>query len=115
MYSTRAESGEKLPKRAKSSDCTGEKKIGASMVDKEVFRSGASGEKVPKGALSSDTTGERKMPIAGGVGMGKMDSIGARDASHMGRVDGRTGELNDGSKEREVYSHVRVGHVQDKM
>ncbi len=115
MYSTRAESGEKLPKGAKSSDRTGEKKIGASMVDKEVFRSGASGEKVPKGALSSDTTGERKMPIAGGVGMGKMDGIGARDASHMGRVDGRTGELNDGSKEREVYSHVRVGHVQDKM
>ena len=90
MYSTRAESGEKLPKSAKSSDRTGEKKIGASMVDKEVFRSGASGEKVPKGALSSDTTGERKMPIAGGVGMGKMDGIGARDASHMGRVDGRT-------------------------
>ena len=115
MYSTRAESGEKLPKSAKSSDRTDEKKIGASMVDKEVFRSGASGEKVPKGALSSDTTGERKMPIAGGVGMGKMDGIGARDASHMGRVDGRTGELNDGSKEREVYSHVRVGHVQDKM
>jgi hypothetical protein len=114
MYSTRAESGEKLPKNAKSSDRTGEKKIGASMVDKEVFRSGASGEKVPKGALSSDTTGERKMPIAGGVGMGKMDSIGARDASHMGRVDGMCGELNDGSKEREVYSHVRVGHVQDK-
>ena len=95
-------------------DRTGEKKIGASMVDKEVFRSGASGEKVPKGALSSDTTGERKMPIAGGVGMGKMDGIGARDASHMGRVDGMCGELNDGSKEREVYSHVRVGHVQDK-
>ena len=114
MYSTRAESGEKLPKGTKSSDRTGEKKIGASMVDKEVFRSGASGEKVPKGALSSDTTGERKMPIAGGVGMGKMDGIGARDSSHMGRVDGRTGELNDGSKEREVYSHVRVGHVQDK-
>ena len=115
MYSTRAESGEKLPKGAKSSDRTGEKKIGASMVDKEVFRSGASGEKVPKGALSSDTTGERKMPIAGGVGMGKMDGIGARDSSHMGRVDGMCGELNDGSKEREVYSHVRVGHVQDKM
>ena len=114
MYSTRAESGEKLPKGAKSSDRTGEKKIGVSMVDKEVFRSGASGEKVPKGALSSDTTGERKMPIAGGVGRGKMDGIGARDASHMGRVDGMCGELNDGSKEREVYSHVRVGHVQDK-
>ena len=48
MYSTRAESGEKLPKGAKSSDRTGEKKIGASMVDKEVFRSGASGEKVPR-------------------------------------------------------------------
>ena len=25
--------------------------------------------------------------ITGGVGMGKMDGIGARDSSHMGRVD----------------------------
>jgi len=114
MYSTRAESGEKLPKGAKSSDRTGEKKIGASMVDKEVYRTGASGEKVPKGALSSDTTGERKMPIAGGVGMGKADSLGSRPAAHMGHVDGRMGEMNDGSKEREVYSHVRMSHTQDK-
>jgi hypothetical protein len=116
MYSTRAESGEKLPKGAKSSDRTGEKKIGASKVDREMGGvPSTTGAKAPKAALSSDTTGERKMPIAGGVGMGKMDGIGARDSSHMGRVDGRTGEMNDGSKEREVYSHVRVGHVQDKM
>jgi len=113
MYSTRAESGEKLPKGVKSSDRTGEKKVGASMVDKEVFRSGASGEKVPKGALSSDTTGERRAKIAGGVGMGRMDGIGARDASHMGRVDGMCGELNDGSKERMVYEHKRMPHTQD--
>ena len=38
------------------------------------------GERVPKGALSSDTSGERKRPIMGGVGMGKADGIGERDA-----------------------------------
>ena len=95
------------PKGAKSSDRTGEKKIGASMVDKEVFRSGASGEKIPKGALSSDTSGERKMPIAGGVGMGKMDGMGSRDASHMGKHDGRLGEMKGGSSEKSCYDHER--------
>jgi len=121
MYSTRAESGEKLPKGAKSSDRTGEKKEGPTSAMKQTGPNsikgtkGVSGEKIPFGATASDMSGERKMPIAGGVGMGKMDGIGAREASHMGRNDGRTGEMNDGSKEREVYSHVRVGHVQDKM
>ena len=98
---------EKMPKGAKSSDSTGEKKVGASMVDKEVFRSGASGEKIPKGALSSDTSGERKMPIAGGVGMGKMDGIGSRDGSHMGKHDGRMGEMKGGSSEKSCYEHER--------
>ena len=106
---------EKLPKGAKSSDSTGEKKIGASMVDKEVFRPGASGEKIPKGALSSDTSGERKRPIAGGVGMGKMDGIGSRDGSHMGKHDGRMGEMNTGSREHVAYEHKRIDHVQDSM
>ena len=95
------------PKGAKSSDRTGEKKVGASMVDKEVFRSGVSGEKIPKGALSSDTSGERKMPIAGGVGMGKMDGMGSRDASHMGKHDGRLGEMKGGSSEKSCYDHER--------
>ena len=98
---------EKMPKGAKSSDSTGEKKVGASMVDKEVMRPGMSGEKIPKGALSSDTSGERKMPIAGGVGMGKMDGIGSRDSSHMGKHDGRMGEMKGGSSEKSCYEHER--------
>jgi hypothetical protein len=106
---------EKMPKGAKSSDSTGEKKVGASMVDKEVMRPGMSGEKIPKGALSSDTSGERKRPIQGGVGMGMMDGIGSRDSSHMGRIDGRCGEMNTGSKEHVAYEHKRIDHVQDRM
>jgi len=98
---------EKLPMGAKSSDRTGEKKVGASMVDKEVFRSGMSGEKIPKGALSSDTSGERKMPIAGGVGMGKMDGMGSRESSHMGKHDGRLGEMKGHMGEKNVYEHER--------
>ena len=98
---------EKLPKGAKSSDRSGEKKVGASMVDKEVFRPGASGEKIPKGALSSDTSGERRAPIAGGVGMGKMDGMGSRDSSHMGKHDGKLGEMNTGSREHVAYEHER--------
>jgi len=103
------------PKGAKSSDRTGEKRVGASMVDKEVFRSGASGEKIPKGALSSDTSGERKAPIAGGVGMGKMDGMGMREGSHMGRHDGRLGEMKGHMGEKTVYEHKRMDHVQDSM
>jgi len=105
---------EKEPKGAKSSDRSGEKKIGVSMVDRE---SGGvpstTGAKAPKAAMSSDISGERKRPITGGVGMGKADGIGMRDSSHMGRVDGNCGEMNDGSKEREVYSHSRMPHTQD--
>ena len=63
------------------------------MEDKEVFKSGVSGEKVPKGVLASDTSGERKAPIKGGVGMGKADGLGLREASHAGKYDGRLGEL----------------------
>ena len=103
------------PKGVKSSDRTGEKKIGASMVDKEVFRPGVSGEKIPKGALSSDTSGERKMPIAGGVGMGKMDGIGLREGSHMGKHDGRMGEMKGHMGEKVVYDHKRYEHDQDSM
>lgn len=103
------------PKGVKSSDRTGEKKVGASMVDKEVFRPGVSGEKIPKGALSSDTSGERKAPIAGGVGMGKADGLGLREASHMGHHDGRMGEMKGHMGEKVVYEHERVPHIQDTM
>ena len=104
---------EKEPKGATASDRTGEKNVRVPKEDKEVFHTGATGEKVPKGALSSDTSGERKRPIEGGVGMGMADGIGLREASHMGRHDGRTGELNTGSRESVVYDHKRVPHVQD--
>ena len=104
---------EKLPMGAKSSDRTGEKKVSVPKEDREMFVPGASGEKIPKGALSSDTSGERRRPIEGGVGMGKMDGIGEREASHMGHHDGRMGEMNTGTKEANVYEHKRTPHVQD--
>ena len=84
-------------------------------MDAERFKSGVSGEKVPKGALSSDTSGERKMAIKGGVGMGKADGMGLREASHAGKIDGRCGEMNTGSREHVAYEHSRADHAQDKM
>ena len=98
---------------AKSLDRTGQKKVSVPKEDREMFVPGASGEKIPKGALSSDTSGERRRPIEGGVGMGKMDGIGEREASHMGHHDGRMGEMNTGTKEANVYEHKRTPHVQD--
>jgi len=112
---------EKEPKGAKSSDSTGEKKMGPKSFDKMTGPNsmkgtkGMSGEKMPKGADSADTTGEIKRPLNGGVAMGKADSIGSRDMSHMGKVDGRTGEFNTGSKESECYVHERTPHIQDSM
>jgi hypothetical protein len=85
------------------------------MKDAEKFTSGASGEKMPKGVLASDTSGERKMALKGGVGMGKADGLGLREASHAGKYDGRLGELKGGSKEHECYSHKRMEHEQDGM
>ena len=84
-------------------------------MDAEKFKSGVSGEKVPKGALSSDTSGERKMPIKGGVGMGKADGIGLREASHAGKIDGRLGEMKGHMGEKTVYEHKRIDHIQDSM
>lgn len=84
-------------------------------MDSEKFKTGMSGEKVPSGALSSDTSGERKMSLKGGVGMGKADGLGLREASHAGKIDGRLGEMNTGSKEHVAYEHSRMDHVQDKM
>ena len=104
------------PKGVKSSDRSGEKKIVASKVDREMGGvPSTTGAKAPKAALSSDTTGERKAPIAGGVGMGKADGIGARDGSHMGKHDGRLGEMKGGSSEKVIYDHKRVEHAQDGM
>ena len=84
-------------------------------MDAEKFTPGVSGEKIPKGALSSDTTGERKMAIKGGVGMGKADGLGLREASHAGKFDGRLGELKGGAREKVVYDHKRIEHEQDGM
>jgi len=106
---------EKKPKGAKSSDRTGEKKGMETGPNSLKGTKGMSGEKMPKGVNSSDMSGERKAKLVGGVGMGKADSIGSRDGSHMGMNDGRTGEFNSGSKEHECYSHERMPHIQDSM
>ena len=115
-YGIRGESGEKFPKGVTAFDRLGEKKIGASKVDKEMGGvPSTTGAKAPKGATSSDTTGERKAPIAGGVAMGKADGIGERDGSHMGKHDGRLGEMKGVCKEHVAYEHKRVEHAQDGM
>jgi hypothetical protein len=107
---------EKEPKGVTASDRTGEKKVGASKVDREMGGvPSMTGAKAPKGATSSDMSGERKARIEGGVGMGKMDGIGGRESSHMGMHDGRLGEMKGGSSESTVYEHKRVPHVQDGM
>jgi hypothetical protein len=104
------------PKGAKSSDRSGEKKVTVSKVDREYGGAKSmTGATPPKGATSSDTSGERKMPIAGGVGMGKADGIGMRESGHMGKHDGRLGEMKGGSSEKDCYSHERYEHAQDKM
>lgn len=96
------------PKGAKSSDSTGEKRVGVSKVDREMggvpSRTGAT---PPKGATSSDTSGERKVKLEGGVGMGKMDGMGAREGSHAGKHDGRLGEFKGHMGEKVVYDHKR--------
>ena len=112
---------EKEPKGAKSSDMTGQKKMketstaGMSGPNSLKGTPGMTGEKMPKGVNASDMSGERKAKLVGGVGMGKADTIGMRDNSHMGKNDGRTGEFNTGSNESECYTHERVPHVQDSM
>ena len=104
----------KIPS-AISSDMTGEKKVHVSKVDREYGGAKSmTGATPPKGATASDTSGERKRPIEGGVGMGKMDGIGLREASHMGMHDGRKGEMKGGSSEKTVYEHKRYAHAQDE-
>ena len=112
---------EKEPKGAKSSDTTGEKKLGPTSFNKMTGvnsmkgTKGMSGEKLPKNADSADTSGERKMPLVGGVALGKADGIGMREASHMGKQDGMVGECKGHMGESCVYDHKRVEHVQDSM
>lgn len=105
----------KIPS-AISSDMTGEKKVHVSKVDREYGGvKSTTGATPPKGATSSDTSGERKRPIEGGVGMGKADGLGLREASHMGAHDGRLGEMKGHHGEKVIYDHKRVAHEQDGM
>ena len=83
--------------------------------DAEKYTPGVSGEKMPKGVLASDTSGEKKVAVKGGVGMGKADGLGLREASHAGKIDGRLGELKGGAREHECYDHKRMEHEQDGM
>ena len=106
---------EKAPKGVTASDRSGEKMGSEKGPNSLKGTPGMTGEKMPKGANASDMSGERKAKLVGGVGIGKADSIGARDGSHMGKNDGRTGEFNTGSSESECYSHERMPHIQDKM
>lgn len=98
---------EMLPKGAKASDGTGEKKGSEGGVNSTKFMAGASGEKMPKGVTASDSSGERKAKLVGGVAQGMADGIGSRESSHMGKTDGLCGEVKGGSREHEVYSHSR--------
>lgn len=76
---------------------------------------GETGEKIPTGVKSSDGSGTKSVRVTGGVGMGKADGLGLRSGSHLGKIEGHTGELNDGNKgERKVYEHKRIPHDQDK-
>ena len=70
-------------------------------MDAEMYKTGASGEKMPKGVLASDTSGERKESIKGGVGMGKMDAVGA-DKMFKG-----------GSSEKVCYEHKRNSYAKE--
>jgi hypothetical protein len=111
-YGSRHESGEHEPKGVKASDTSGERKDRVPKADSEKGTKGESGEREPKGDKASDSSGERKVRLEGGVGMGKADSIGAREAGHMGKQDGLVGELNTGTKEGHFYHHKRVPHAQ---
>ena len=103
-----------IPNAGKT-DMSGMKKVGVSKVDREYGGAKSmTGATPPKGATASDTSGERKRPIEGGVGMGKADGLGLREAKHMGMHDGRMGEMKGGSREAECYSHERIEHEQDK-
>ena len=77
---------------------------------------GESGEKEPKSAQSADTSGEKREGIKNGVGMGKADRTGLMEhgvgRSGVGQPEGRTGEFNTGSAEKDCYNHKRYTHAQ---
>ena len=114
-YGIRGESGEKLPKDVMSNDKTGMKKGSESGPNSLKGIASTTGAKAPAGATASDMSGERKAKLVGGVAMGKADSIGMREASHMGKNDGMLGEMKGVSKEHVAYEHKRIEHHQDKM
>ena len=106
---------EKMPKGVAASDRSGEKMGSEKGPNSTKGTPGMTGEKMPKGVNASDMSGERKAKLVGGVAIGRADSIGARESSHMGNNDGRLGEFNTGTSESMCYSHERMPHVQDKM
>lgn len=104
----KGESGEHTPKGATSRDSSGEKRVGASKVDKTP-EPGQTGERIPA-ATASDRTGEKTAGITGGVGMGQHDALTGRDGSHSGKHDGRTGEFNSGRADGVAYKHTKDGY-----
>lgn len=106
---------EKEPKGVKSSDSSGEKMGSEKGPNSTKGTPSMTGAKAPAGATASDTSGERKAKLVGGVAMGKMDGIGMREASHMGKYDGNLGEMKGVCKEHTCYEHERVAHHQDSM
>ncbi len=99
---TRGETGERSPKGVTASDRTGQKSSGGA----EKSYPSQTGAKAPGGVKASDGGGERRASMTGGVGMGQADSMTGRDASHMGKNDGRTGELKEGRhSEGHFYKH----------
>jgi hypothetical protein len=113
-YGRKGESGERYPKGSSSEDTRGEKRVKTPMMDKEKFTSksnvgsekGESGESIPD-TTQRDRESSKHESLVGGVGMGVKDGIGERSSSHMGKHDGRTGELNTGRHEGNVYDHKR--------
>ncbi len=69
---------------------------------------GETGEKLPK-AGKADLSGERSEKKINGVGMGKEDATGERNAGSK-----ETGEYNTGRSEGVCYSHNRKAyHTED--
>lgn len=101
-YGVRGETGEKMPKGASSVDTKQERKSGA----KERATPGVSGERWPPNVAKRDESGEKHGSMVGGVAQGHADGIPGRDGSHLGKVDGRTGELKGGRHdEGYFYKH----------
>ena len=98
---------EKMPKGVAASDRSGEKMGSEKGPNSLKGVPSVTGAKAPAGATASDMTGERKAKLVGGVAMGKADSIGDRVDGHMGKNDGRLGEMKGGSREHVAYAHER--------